>query len=165
VSQGGAGRLSRRLKRGAELAAALMFAAMFGAFVIQVVTRYVLHDPAGWTSELATLAYVWVVFFAAAFILGEREHIAFDMLYHAAPPAGRRILAIAQSLILLLTFLVVLPGTFDYVTFMSRERTWILQIPFSLAFACFLVFVVMVILRAGLRVRRLLGRDWADELG
>ena len=72
-----------------ELAAALMFAAMFGAFVIQVVTRYVLHDPAGWTSELATLAYVWIVFFAAAFILGEREHIAFDMLYHAAPPAGR----------------------------------------------------------------------------
>jgi len=160
-----AGRLSRRLRRGAELAAALMFAAMFGAFVIQVVTRYVLRDPAGWTSEFATLAYVWVVFFAAAFVLGEREHIAFDMLYHAAGPPRRRILAIAQSLLLLVTFLIGLPGALDYVTFMSRERTWILQIPFSLAFACFILFMVMVILRSPLRIWRLLGRHWPDELG
>ncbi len=137
-----AGDLSRRLRRGAELAAAAMFAAMFGAFVIQVVTRYVLHSPAGWTSEVATLAYVWVVFFAAAFIVGEREHIAFDMLYHAAGPGKRRVLAIVQSLILLATFLTALPGTLDYVTFMSRERTWILQIPFSLAFSCFVLFMV-----------------------
>jgi TRAP-type C4-dicarboxylate transport system permease small subunit len=158
-------RLSRQLRRGAELAAAAMFAAMFGAFVIQVVTRYVLHSPAGWTLEFATLAYVWVVFFAAAFLLRDREHIAFDMLYHAAPPAARRVLALAQSAALLLTFLIVLPGTVDYVSFMSRERTWILQIPFSLAFACFLLFVVMVILRSGLRIWRLLARDWPDELG
>ena len=157
--------LSRRLTRGAELAAAGMFAAMFGAFVIQVVTRYALRSPAGWTLEFATLAYVWVVFFAAAVLLRDREHIAFDMLYHAAPPATRRVLAIAQSAALLLTFLIVLPGTIDYVSFMSRERTWILQIPFSLAFACFLLFVVMVILRSGLRIWRLLGREWPDELG
>ena len=160
-----AGRLSRRLQRGAELAAAAMFAAMFGAFVVQVVTRYVLDSPAGWTLEFATLAYVWVVFFAAAFLLRDREHIAFDMLYHAAAPAKRRLLAIVQSLVLVATFLIALPGVFDYVTFMSRERTWILQIPFSLAFSCFVLFMVMVILRSGLRVWRLLGRDWPDELG
>jgi TRAP-type C4-dicarboxylate transport system permease small subunit len=158
-------RLSRRLQRGAELAAAAMFAAMFGAFVIQVVTRYVLRSPAGWTLEFATLAYVWVVFFAAAFVLRDREHIAFDMIYHAVGPAKRRVLAVVQSLTLLVTFLIVLPGTFDYVTFMSRESTWILQIPFSLAFSCFVLFVVMMILRSGLRVWRLLGRDWQDELG
>jgi TRAP-type C4-dicarboxylate transport system permease small subunit len=162
---GRAGRLSRQLKRGAELVAAVMFAAMFGAFVIQVVTRYVLDSPAGWTLEFATLAYVWVVFFAAAFILEPREHIAFDMLYHAVRPGGRRRLAIAQSLILQVTFLIGLPGAFDYVTFMSRERTWILQIPFSLAFSCFILFMVMVILRSGLRIWRLIGRDWPEELG
>ena len=142
-----------------------MFAAMFGAFVIQVVTRYVLDSPAGWTLEFATLAYVWVVFFAAAFLLRDREHIAFDMLYHVAGPAKRRVLAIAQSLVLLATFLIALPGVFDYVSFMSREKTWILQIPFSLAFSCFVLFMVMVILRSGLRIWRLLGRNWPDELG
>jgi TRAP-type C4-dicarboxylate transport system permease small subunit len=157
--------LSRRLRRGAELTAAAMFAAMFGAFVIQVVTRYVLDSPAGWTLEFATLAWVWVVFFAAAFLLRDREHIAFDMLYHAARPGGRRVLAIAQSLVLLVTFLIALPGVIDYVTFMSRERTWILQIPFSIAFACFVLFMMMLILRSGLRIWRLCGRGWQDELG
>jgi TRAP-type C4-dicarboxylate transport system permease small subunit len=138
---------------------------MFGAFVIQVVTRYVLDSPAGWTLEFATLAWVWVVFFAAAFLLRDREHIAFDMLYHAAGPATRRLLAIAQSLVLLVTFLIALPGVIDYVTFMSRERTWILQIPFSIAFACFVLFMVMLILRSSLRIWRLCGRGWQDELG
>ena len=152
LPDGAAERLSRRLRRGAELAAAAMFAAMFGAFVIQVVTRYVLHSPAGWTLEFATLAYVWVVFFAAAFLLQRsRAH----RLRHALPRrrarGKRRVLAIAQSLILLVTFLIALPGTVDYVTFMSRERTWILQIPFSLAFSCFVLFMVMVILRSGLQ--------------
>jgi TRAP-type C4-dicarboxylate transport system permease small subunit len=156
---------SRRLRRGAELVAAAMFAAMFGAFLIQIVTRYVLRSPAGWTLEFCTLAYVWIVFFASAFILQDRDHIAFDMLYQAAGRGRRRILALLQSLILTITLLIALPGALDYVTFMSREKTWILQIPFSLAFACFILFMVMVILRSALRICRLLGRGWQDELG
>ncbi len=158
-------RLSRHLKRGAELIAALMFAAMFTAFLIQIVTRYVLDNPAGWTLEFCTLAYVWIVFFTSAFVLRDRDHIAFDLLYHAAPAGRRRVLALAQSLILTATFLIALPGTFDYVSFMRREKTWVLHIPFDLAFACFLLFMVMMILRSGLRIWRLLGRGWRDELG
>jgi TRAP-type C4-dicarboxylate transport system permease small subunit len=156
---------SRRLRRGAEFVAAAMFAAMFGAFLVQILTRYVLRSPAGWTLEFCTLAYVWIVFFAAAFILHGRDHIAFDMLYHAAGRGKRRVLALLQSLILAITFLIALPGALDYVTFMSREKTWILQIPFSLAFACFILFMVMVILRSALRIWRLLGQGWQDELG
>jgi len=159
------GRLLRRLERGAELIAALMFAAMFAAFLIQIVTRYVLDSPAGWTLEFCTLAYVWIVFFASAFVVRAREHITFDLLYHAAPPGRRRLLALAQSGVLAATFLVALPGAFDYVSFMRREKTWVLHIPFDLAYACFLLFMVMVILRSGLRVWRLLGQNWQDELG
>jgi TRAP-type C4-dicarboxylate transport system permease small subunit len=159
------GRLFRRLARGAELLAALMFAAMFMSFLVQIVTRYILDSPAGWTLEFCTLAYVWIVFFASAFVLREREHITFDLLYQAAPPGRRRVLALAQSGVLAATFLVALPGAYDYVSFMRREKTWVLHIPFDLAFSCFLLFMVMVILRSGLRIWRLLGRDWRDELG
>ena len=164
-SAGARGRLSRQLRRGAELIAALMFALMFTSFLIQIVTRYVLDSPAGWTLEFCTLAYVWIVFFASAFVLREREHIAFDLLYQAAAPGRRRLLALAQSAILAATFLIALPGAFDYVSFMRREKTWVLHIPFDLAFACFLLFMVMVILRSGLRIWRLLGQSWRDELG
>lgn len=157
--------LSRRLQRGAELIAAAMFAAMFGAFLIQIVTRYVLRSPAGWTLEFSTLAYVWIVFFASAFILKDRDHIRFDMLYHAAGAGKRRWLALTQTAILAVTFLIALPGAYDYVSFMSREKTWILKIPFNLAFSCFILFMVMVILRAAWRIYRLLGHNWRNEIG
>ena len=67
--------LITRLRRAAELLSALLFAIMLGAFLIQVFTRYVLDDPASWTLEVCSIAYVWIVFFASAVIVDQRQHI------------------------------------------------------------------------------------------
>ena len=53
---------------------------MFGAFVIQVVSRYVFDDPISWTIEVCSITYVWIVFFASGTIVTMRQHITFDML-------------------------------------------------------------------------------------
>ena len=58
--------LGAKLKRFAELAAAAMFAAMFGAFMIQIVSRYVFNAPVSWSLEICSIAYVWVVFWSPA---------------------------------------------------------------------------------------------------
>src|SRR5215469_16384292 len=83
-----------KLKRGAELVAALLFAAMFAAFVIQVVSRYVFDDPVSWTLEICSITYIWIVFFAGALAVEQRQHITFDMLYKSLRPGRRRVLAI-----------------------------------------------------------------------
>ena len=69
--------LHAKLKRGAELVAALLFAAMFGAFIIQVVSRYVFDDPVSWSLEICSITYVWIVFFASGTIVTMRQHITF----------------------------------------------------------------------------------------
>ncbi len=84
----------KTLRRAAELIAAALFAAMFGAFLVQVFTRYVLNHPVAWSSEACSLAYIWIVFWSAAALVSERQHIGFDLLYKAQPPARRRLLAI-----------------------------------------------------------------------
>ena len=61
--------LSAKFKRGAELVAALLFAAMFGAFIVQVVSRYVFDDPVSWSLEICSITYVWIVFLTSATIL------------------------------------------------------------------------------------------------
>jgi TRAP-type C4-dicarboxylate transport system permease small subunit len=49
------------LARWAENMAAAMLAAMFAAFLVQIVSRYLLGLPTGWTHEISAMLWVWLV--------------------------------------------------------------------------------------------------------
>jgi TRAP-type C4-dicarboxylate transport system permease small subunit len=157
-------RLRRHLKRGAELFAALLLAGMFGAFLVQIVSRYVIGRPVQWSQEVALIFYLWIVFWACAFIVRERDHIVFDIVYQALPEGGKRWIASLTTLLAGGLLVAGLPGTWDYITFMAIDRTWVLKIRFDWVFAVFLIFMVAVIVRYAIRLRRLAGRGWREEL-
>ena len=152
------------LRRGAELVGAALFAAMFGTFLLQIVMRYVVRQPLGWTIEFCMIAFIWIVFWSAAFTLNEREHVSFGLLYQEVRPRARRVLAILSAAILAIALLAALPATYDYTAFMSRHGTPILDWPFHLVFGVFLVFVAAVALRQLLRLGRLLRPGWERHL-
>ncbi|MHB1101634.1 MAG: TRAP transporter small permease [Devosia sp.] len=156
--------LAARLQRGAELVAAAMFAALFGAFLIQIFTRYVLNNPTAWTQELTLVLYIWVVFWTCAFILHERDHISFDLISSSLPPRGRRVLAIASTALVVVAFGIALAPSFDYVSFMRITRTPVLRIPFDVVYSIFIIFLVAVIAAGLLRLARLFGPHWAEEV-
>jgi TRAP-type C4-dicarboxylate transport system permease small subunit len=153
-----------RLTKGAELVAALLFAAMFGAFVIQVVSRYVFDDPVSWTLEICSITYVWIVFFGGVLVVEQRQHITFDMLYKSVNPRRRRVLAIVSTASILVIFAIGLPGTLDYIAFMSKKYSLTLHIRMDLLYSCFGLFVIGAIVASALRLRRLFGRKWEEEL-
>ena len=153
-----------RLSVFAESVAALLFLAMFAAFLIQVFARYVLNNPIGWTQEFVLIAYIWIVFWCSAFLVRERDHITFDMAFEALPPGARRRLAIVLTAIIAVAFVIALPKTVDYITFMKIERNPILRIRFDLLYSIFAVFMVAVIVDAGIRIKRLMSPSWIDEL-
>jgi TRAP-type C4-dicarboxylate transport system permease small subunit len=156
--------LRARLHFFAELVTVLLFMAMFAAFLLQVFTRYVLNDPVAWTQEFVLIMYIWIVFWCGAFLLKEREHITFDMFFLALPPRQRRILAIILTALTGLVFIVALPATIDYVTFMKIEKSPVMGIRFDILYSIFIVFVVAVAVGALWRIWRLLGRSWQSEL-
>jgi TRAP-type C4-dicarboxylate transport system permease small subunit len=131
---------------------------------VQIVSRYVFNDPIQWSLEICSIAYIWVIFWSAALLLGERQHIAFDLLYRAARPPLRRLLALLITLTILVVFAVGLPYSAEYVQFMGRRKTLILHVPLDWAYSCFIVFMVAAIVGAGLRARRLAGRHWRASL-
>lgn len=153
-----------RLGRWAELLAGAMFAAMFAAFIVQVVSRYVFDDPVSWTIEVCSIAYVWIVFFGGALIVSQRQHITFDMLYKSVGSRPRRIFAIVNSLSIAVVFLLGLPGTIDYVLYAGHARTLILHIRLDVLYACFALFMVGSIVAALVRLRHLLGPRWRDDV-
>jgi TRAP-type C4-dicarboxylate transport system permease small subunit len=139
--------LAARLTKAADLVGAALFAAMFLALVLQVVFRFALGAPRAWTEELATIAYVWVIFWGCAFSVPLAAHVAVDMIVpHFAPRARRALYALGLAALAGL-FLWALPGVADYLRFMLRERTPVLDLPFGIVYSVFLAAAVMVVLR------------------
>ncbi len=135
------------LARRAENIAAAMLGAMFLAFLLQIVFRYLLGLPIGWTHEVSVILWIWLVLWGAAFVISEREEIRFDIIYGAVGPGPRRIMALISALALIALYLVSLPAVVDYVTFMKVEKTAYLKIRFDLLFSIYVVFVIAVVIR------------------
>ena len=86
--------------RGAEFIAAMALAAIFVTFLLQILFRYVpFLEPIGWSVVLISLLWVFVIFFGCAFVVRERDHVAFDILYTAAPRPVRRVMALLTAVL------------------------------------------------------------------
>ena len=143
----GSNSLSERLKRASDLVGAALFATMFLSLVLQVILRFVLGKPAAWTEELATIAYVWVIFWGCAFCVPLAAHVAVDIVVPGFAPRVRRVLYALGLAALGGLFLWALPGTADYLRFVMRERTPVLDLPFGIVYSVFLGAAAMVVLR------------------
>jgi C4-dicarboxylate transporter DctQ subunit len=135
------------LYRRAENVLAAMLAVMFFAFLLQIVFRYVLNLPVGWTNELSAILWIWLVLFGAAFVVREEEEMRFDLLYASAGSKVRRTMFLTSAAVLILLYSVSFPAVLDYVTFMKVEKSSYLKIRFDWLFSIYIVFVVAIIVR------------------
>jgi TRAP-type C4-dicarboxylate transport system permease small subunit len=135
------------LRRRAENIAAGMLAVMFVAFILQIVFRYFLNFPVGWTSELTVVLWLWLVLWGAAFVVKESEEIRFDLLTASVGRRLRIAMGIVVALALIVLYGAALKASFDYVTFMKVEKSSYLKIRMDWLFSIFLVFMVAVIVR------------------
>jgi len=144
-----AGRVLSWTRRRAENVLALLLAAMFVAFIIQIVMRYVVNSPVGWTTEVSTLAWLWGVLWGAALVLREEEEIRFDVVYGILPQGLRRACDAVTGGAVVAVFGWSLPAVVDYVTFMKVEKAAYLGIRFDYLYSVYIVFAVAMIVRHG----------------
>jgi TRAP-type C4-dicarboxylate transport system permease small subunit len=135
------------LRARAENVLVLLLVVMFLAFIVQIVFRYLLNFPIGWTSELSTVAWIWLVLWGAAFVLREDEEIRFDLIYGSVGVRTRRAMVIAIAASIVVLYGMSLPAVVDYVTFMKVQETSYLDIRFDYLFAIYVVFAVASIVR------------------
>jgi len=141
------GGIGRWLYARAENILAAMLIGMFAAFILQIVFRYLLNWPIGWTNEISVVFWIWIVLFGAAFVVREEEEIRFDLIYAAVGPNARRVMFLISAASLIVLYGISFPAVLDYVTFMKVEKTAYLKIRFDWLFSIYIVFVVAVIVR------------------
>lgn len=140
-------RLARLAGHGADFVAAGILAVMFFTFILQIVARYILNIPIGWTVELCLVLWVWLVFFTCAFCLRDRDHVTFDILYQGARPQTQRVFALVSAGAIVVALGAALPATWDYVDFLKIKRSATLGIRMKWVFIIYVAFAVVLILR------------------
>lgn len=133
-------------RRGENILAA-MLGVMFAVFILQIVFRYLLNLPIGWTSEVSTILWVWLVLWGAAFVIREEEEIRFDLIYGAVKPKTRRVMMAIACLSTVLLYAVSFPASIDYVTFMKVEKAAYLKIRMNWVYSIYIAFVAAVLVR------------------
>lgn len=137
------------LRHGADGVAAAMLAAMFFVFLLQILSRYFMTAPLGWTVEVSLTLWLWIVFWGSAFCLRPSDHIRFDILYLSVERPVQRVFSAICAAAIVIAFLAAFLPTWDYVSFYKIKRSSTLRVPLNYVFMIYLVFMVMVILRYG----------------
>jgi TRAP-type transport system small permease protein len=141
-------------KKAANAIGGGLFLTLFCVFVIQVTARFGFNKPLAWTDELAVILYVWIILWAAAFVVPEREHVAFDLLWNSASHRIRQVMQITGNLMVGGLALCGIPATWDYVTFMKREGTPVLGLPFMWVFLPFVFLLAALVVRSAWAIWR-----------
>lgn len=143
---------------------AALFIAMFVMFIVEIVFRYVLDDPISWSIEFIMICFLVLLFYTAALGLPLSRHIAFNVLYSALPPGGKRIFTLVSNAVGAVILGAAVPGVYDIAVFEQRESTPILHIPFSVFYFTFVLFVIVFVVRLIVSVVQMFRPGWRERV-
>ncbi len=115
-----------------------LFWVMAAVVFYQVVTRYVMDDPAGWTEEIARYFLVAVVFVGATMSVRRNNHIQVDYFYRLMPQAAGRVLAT----------LVDVVRTWLLLNRIGAQPMAVIDLPVGWVFSAMLFGFVLMFLRS-----------------
>jgi TRAP-type C4-dicarboxylate transport system permease small subunit len=140
--------MTRWLKAAANAIGGGLFLMLFVVFIIQITARFGFNKPLPWTDEAAVILYIWVILWAAAVVVPEREHVVFDLLWNSVGYRSRQAMCIVGNLMVGGLALVGLPASWDYVHFMAREGSPVLGIPLMWVYLPFVLLLAALVVRS-----------------
>ena len=96
------------------LVACAMMALAAGLGVFQIVTRFILQQPAEWTEVLIRFSLIWMVFLGIPMAFRQGAMVSVDVLYRWSPPSLRRVLDWVVSIAALLLIALIIWWGWDY---------------------------------------------------
>lgn len=154
----------RILKQGADYVGVLLFLSAFSGFIIQVFFRYVLNQPLAWSEEATMIAFIWTVFWAAAFMVPIKDHVSFDVVYDVVSQRTKRVFTIFSMILLFVAFVMLVPRTFDYLDFLLRKKSPVLRIQMTWVYGCYVLFLIAFAIQAAWRLYHLFRSTWRGQI-
>jgi TRAP-type C4-dicarboxylate transport system permease small subunit len=116
---GGFLRLEQRLSTGAMAAACAMLVIALLAGFYQILSRFVIQQPAEWTEVIVRFALIWMVFLGSPMAFRQGAMVCIDLLHRMSGARMKRVLDTIVSVAALILVGVMIWWGFDYA---SRGR-------------------------------------------
>lgn len=100
----------------------------------QVLSRYVVQNPSSFTDELSRYMLVWLGMLGAAYVAGQNQHLAIDILPNKLSGKPKmKLLVLINSLVLLFALIAMVLGGSNlvYITYILEQKSATLQIPLA----------------------------------
>ncbi len=155
----------RTLRNIAEGVSALMMAAIFCTFILQIVVRYAVGSQwfvsnfgniidasrFGWTVEFILALWLWTIFWGNAFVVRDHDHVTFDIIYNVVGRKTRTVLAIIGALIIAAALWSSIGPTYDRMKLLWLKSSATLPVKMMPIYSIYFVFLAAVGLRYLLR--------------
>ena len=136
-----------------ELIAGVSLVIVVASVVWGVVTRYVTAQPAGWSGEVAVLAFAWLTFFGASACFCYGAHPSIDMLVRHLPERAQAVVRGFNHL-LIVSFLLFLIGYGTEFTIEAWDNpSPVLRLPLSVLYGPVTLGCVLMLVRYVAAVR------------
>lgn len=125
-------RLKLLLDRTLAVSICILMAAMVLNVLWQVLSRFILASPSSYTEELARYMMIWIGLLGGAYGVGQKSHLALDLISTRLTGARQRIVAIFIALSVLAFALAVLVGggvRLVWITFALGQTSGAMQLP------------------------------------
>jgi TRAP-type C4-dicarboxylate transport system permease small subunit len=96
------------------MVACLMLVVASGLGMFQIITRFVLEQPAEWSEILIRLSLIWMVFMGIPMAFRQGAMVSVDVLYRWSPPKIKRVLDAVVCIAALALIGVILWWGWDY---------------------------------------------------
>lgn len=116
----------------------ILMAMMTINVVWQVVSRYLLGTPSSWTEELARFILIWVGLLGAAYVVGQKKHLAITLLPSKLSKIKRlNLQRLIALLIIAFVFVAFVVGGFNlvYMTFDLEQNSPAMGIPLGIVYS------------------------------
>lgn len=144
-----------------EGAAALLMAAIFCTFIVQIAVRYIVGsewfsaatggavDAAdfGWTVEFILVLWLWIIFWGNAFIVRDNDHVTFDIFYGGASRRARKIMTIFGSVVIVVAMWASIEPTYERMRILRLKSSATLPVKMLDIYAIYFLFLAGVGLR------------------
>lgn len=113
-----------------------------------VFTRYAIGSQASWSEELARFLLIWIGLLGAAYVSGQNQHLAIDLLKPKLNESGKiRLTKAIKFLIVLFALMVMVIGGFRlmYITSVLGQTSPALQIPMWIVYGIIPVSGLLII--------------------
>jgi TRAP-type C4-dicarboxylate transport system permease small subunit len=137
--------LRARIDRILEIFLVIIMSTLVLDVVWQVASRYLFANPSSFTDELAGFLLIWVGMAGAAYVKGQNEHLAIDILHGKLSPINKRkIMVFINALVIIFSIAIMVVGGIYlvYTRFRLGQISASLQIPIG--------YVYMIVPASGL---------------